>query len=133
MNEVPVFRLYLLRAGYLLVSGGLIFHIWPQLIHHSGAWPFWYGVGASLLAAVSVLAILGLRYPLQMLPVLFFELVWKAIWFTAVAFPMWRDGQMNADAWQTVWESALVVILLPLIPWSYVLANYVNKPGDRWW
>jgi hypothetical protein len=133
MNDVPVFRLYLLRAGYLLVSAGLIFHIWPQLIRHSGAWPFWYGVGASLLAAVSVLAILGLRYPLQMLPVLFFELVWKAIWFTAVAFPMWRDGQMNADAWQTVWESALVVILLALIPWSYVLANYVNKPGDRWW
>jgi hypothetical protein len=37
------------------------------------------GVVRSVLAAVSLLAVLGIRYPLKMLPLLFFELVWKTI------------------------------------------------------
>jgi hypothetical protein len=27
---------------------------------------------------------------------------------------------------------AMVVILIPLIPWRYVFAQYVLKRGDRW-
>jgi hypothetical protein len=34
----------------------------------------------SLLGAVWVLAFVGLRYPLQMLPLLMFEFVWKTMW-----------------------------------------------------
>ena len=62
MSDVSTFRLYLLRGAYLLVSVGLAFTIWPQIILHDTKWPLWYGVGCSLLAAVSVLAVLGIRY-----------------------------------------------------------------------
>jgi hypothetical protein len=81
--------LHLLRAGYLFVAGGILAFQWPTLIQHDPSWPLMEGVKTSLLAAVSVLALLGLRYPLQMLPVLLFEVTWKVIWGAAVALPLW--------------------------------------------
>ncbi len=132
MSEVSTLRLYLLRAAYLLISVGLAFTIWPQIILHGTKWPLWYGVGCSLLAAVSVLAVLGIRYPLKMLPVLFFELIWKAIWLIAVGLPMWSANQIDATTLETAQNCLMGVVLLFLIPWPYVLANYEKKPGDRW-
>ena len=132
MSDVSTFRLYLLRAAYLLISVGLAFTIWPQIILHGTMWPLWYGVGCSLLAAVAVLAFLGIRYPLRMLPVLFFEIVWKLIWFIWVWRPMWSSGQLNPETIGTAQDCIIVFILLLIIPWSYVYAHYVKQPGDRW-
>lgn len=132
MTDVSTFRLYLMRAAYLLIAVGLAFTIWPQIIHHPTPWSLWHGVGCSLLGAMSILAVLGLRYPLQMLPVFFFELVWKAIWLIAVGLPLWSAGQMDAENWETAQNCLMGVIFLFVIPWRYVLANYVLKPGDRW-
>jgi hypothetical protein len=132
MTEVSLFRLYLMRATYLLIAVGLAFTIWPQLIHHPTPWPLWHGVGCSLLAATSVLAVLGLRYPLKMLPVMFFELIWKSIWLIVVAIPLWSAHQMDAENWETA-QNCLMGVFVPfVIPWRYVFANYLKKPGDRW-
>ena len=132
MSEVSLFRLYALRAGYLLIAAGLAATIWPLLLTHSPQWPLMNSVVAALLAAVSVLAAIGLRYPLQMLPVLLFELIWKTIWLTTVAFPLWSANALDARTMDTVRDCVPVVVLIPLIPWRYVLANYVTKSGDRW-
>ena len=35
MTEVATFRLYLMRAFYLLFAVGLGSHIWPAMIHHA--------------------------------------------------------------------------------------------------
>ena len=85
MNEVSLVRLYALRATYLLIVVGLGIEIWPGIIHHEKPWELMQGVVNCVLAAVSLLALLGLRYPLQMLPLLFFEMVWKSIWLIVVA------------------------------------------------
>lgn len=45
------------------------------------------GVVVCLLAAMSLLAFLGPRYPIRMLPILLFEVAWKEIWIAAVAIP----------------------------------------------
>ena len=133
MTEVSTFRLYVMRATYVLIAVGLGFEIWPGLVRHENAWTLWRGVGTSLLAAVSVLAVLGIRYPLQMLPVLLFELVWKSIWLMAIALPLWSADQLDTDTWETIYACLMGIVLMPIvIPWPYVLANYVTKPGDRW-
>ncbi len=133
MNDVSLTRLYVLRATYLFVAGGLAFAIWPAILSHSPDWPLMNGVVACLLGAVSLGAVLGLRYPLQMLPVLLFELVWKLLWLGAVALPLWGAGQMDARTMQTVWECLLGVVLVPLVmPWRHVVDRYVRHPGDRW-
>jgi hypothetical protein len=91
------------------------------------------GVVSSLLGAVSILAVLGLRHPLQMLPRLLFELVWKAIWLIAVAAPLWLADAIDARTAATVRDCLLGVVIFPLaIPWPYVFANYLKKSGERW-
>jgi hypothetical protein len=133
MTEVSTFRLYLLRAAYLLFAVGLGSAIWPQILRHPTPWPLWHGVGCSLLAAVSALWLLGLRYPLKMLPLFLFELAWKAIWLIAVALPLWSVHQMDADNWETAKTCFGTFIIVPIaIPWRYMFANFVKAPGDRW-
>jgi len=132
MNEVSIFRLYLLRAVYLLIAVGLLFTIWPQIIHHPKSWPLWHGVGCSLLGAISLLAFLGIRYPLKMLPILFVELTWKSIWLLAVALPLWSANQMDAENLETAQDCIVGIIVPIVIPWRYVWTHYVKIPGDRW-
>jgi hypothetical protein len=136
MNEVSLFRLYLLRALYLLIVVGLGIVQWPevikQFINQENSWELMEGVVACMLTAFSVLSILGLRYPLQMLPLLLRELVWKSIWLIVVALPLWSTGQMDESTWATASACLLVVIVPFVIPWRFVFAHYVKKRGDRW-
>jgi hypothetical protein len=132
MTDVSLSRLYALRAGYLLIAVGLAATVWPIIINHSPQWPLMNSVVCSLLAAVSVLAAVGIRYPLQMLPVLLFEIVWKSIWLIAVALPLWSRNQIDARTWETVTDCLAGAVLIPLIPWRHVVSQYVTKPGDRW-
>jgi hypothetical protein len=128
-SEVSLARLYILRAMYLLlVIGGAIIFL-PQLIGHE---PTARGVIPSMLGALWVLACFGLRYLLQMLPILLFELLWKTIWLIDYGLPQWRAGvhtpQFTAD-FQAI---AVGVILIPIIPWGYVFRHYLKLPGARW-
>ncbi|MDQ0874515.1 hypothetical protein QFZ77_003174 [Paenibacillus sp. V4I3] len=132
MNEVSLFRLYFLRALYLLIVVGLGIVVWPGVIHHEKPWELMEGVVQCMLAAFSALSVLGLRYPLQMLPLLLWELVWKSIWLIVVAFPLWYSGQMDESTLATA-SSCLIVVIFPFgIPWRFVFEHYVKKRGDRW-
>jgi hypothetical protein len=129
---VPVWRLYTLRAMYLLMSVGLGSVIWPGLIQHPLTWTQPLGVARSMLGALAPLALLGLRYPLQMLPLLFYEMTWKIVWLLFIAYPLWSAGRMDAAHLDTFQEVALIVIMPFAIPWRYVIAHYVMRRGDRW-
>ena len=130
--DVSLFRLYALRAAYLLMAVGLGMYIWPVVIHHTNELAATEGVRFGLLAGLGATAVLGLRYPLQMLPLLLFELVWKAIYLIAFAMPLWSADQINAVVSEDIKACLMVVIFIPLIPWRYVFAHYVLKHGDRW-
>lgn len=132
MTQVSLLRLYLLRAGYAFMGFGIAFNFWPRVAHHPAAWPLMDGVVACMLTALSLLALMGLRYPLQMLPVLLFELIWKTVWLTAVALPLWTAGALDAERARSAVECLYGAILIPLIPWRYVFSNYAARPGDRW-
>jgi hypothetical protein len=133
MPQVSTFRLYLMRAFYLLFCVGLGSNIWPAMIHHATPWDLMHGEAYSMLAALAVMFALGIRYPLQMLPVLLFELLWKSIWLIAIAMPVWSSPQLDADTLETrAVFLRTVVLCLIVIPWPYVLSHYVKKPGDRW-
>jgi len=129
-SEVSLARLYALRAMYLLlVIGGAIVFL-PQLIGHE---PTARGVIPSMLAGVWVLACFGLRYPLQMLPLLLFELVWKTIWLIDYGLPQRIAGVNTAQFTEDFKAIALgPLLLIPIIPWGYVFRHYLKKPGARW-
>ena len=133
MAQVSLLRLYLLRAMYLLLAVGIGFAFWPHVIHHTNAYAGRYGAQICLLAAIGAMALIGLRYPLQMLPILLFEFFWKATWMIAMAGPLWAAHQTYPGMREDVFAIAMGVVLCPIvIPWPYVFANYIAKPGDRW-
>jgi len=129
-GEVSLVRLYVLRAAYLLLVVGLGAMIVPDIVDHA---LMSRGVIPSLLGAVWALAFLGLRYPLQMLPLLMFELAWKSIWMIAYGLPQWSAGQLPPTFAEDSFSIGFGVILMPLvIPWGYVWRHYVKRPGARW-
>ena len=90
------------------------------------------GVVACLLTAMSLLAFLGLRYPVRMLPILLFEVIWKVIWIGAVATPHLVSNDLSAEAGDLLFNCSFVVVILAVIPWRYVWRRYVRTPGDAW-
>jgi hypothetical protein len=131
-TSVSLLRLYLLRLGYLVIAVGIALTKWPLIINHPVPWPLFEGVETCMLVALSLLWFLGIRYPLQMLPVLLFEIAWKVIWMIAVVLPLWINGQLDPATLKVFYTCLLVVIPIAVIPWRYVFANYVRKPGDPW-
>ncbi|MGZ5216776.1 MAG: hypothetical protein ACXWKD_11515 [Caldimonas sp.] len=129
-GDVSLVRLYVLRATYLLLAAGLGATIVPVLLSHE---PTARGVIPSLLGAVWLLAFVGLRYPLQMLPLLMFELAWKTIWLIAFGLPQWSSGQLAPTFAEDFRAIAAGVILMPIvIPWGYVYRHYGKRAADRW-
>lgn len=128
-GEVSLFRLFLLRAMYLVLVVGLGAMIVPEILGHK---LISRGVIPSLLGAVWLLAFLGLRYPLAMLPLLLFELAWKSIWMLAYGLPQWSAGRYPPTFAEDSFNIAFGAALLFVIPWGYVWRHYVKRPGDRW-
>ncbi len=132
MPELAIWRANLLRAGYLLLIVGLGLTVWPSVLDPTKAWAPDRGVIVAMLCALSLLALIGLRHPLRMLPLLFWEMTWKAIWLLRVALPLWIGGGLNASAAETAIECLMAVLIASVIPWDYVLRTYVDGPGERW-
>lgn len=131
--ELPLYRLYLLRALYLLIGLAQGLQTWPAIIHHVRPWDFWHGVGMSFLGALTALSLLGVRYPVRMLPLMIFELAWKLLWALAVWLPATLTHSVNPDISDATFPILFGVVVVPFVlPWGYVWKNYVLAPGDRW-
>ena len=131
-HPVSLFRLYTLRIAYLILAAGIAVFYWPIVLHHTSEVAITSGIQLSLLAGLGLTAILGLRYPVQMLPLLLFEIIWKTIYLAAFALPLWSTHQITPAAAQDIQAVLWVTIIIPLIPWRYVVSNYILQPGDRW-
>jgi hypothetical protein len=130
-NAVPLWRLYVLRVLYaiLAIAEG---SIQLQAFLHHPHWTPTSGAAHSFLLALALLSIAGIRYPLAMVPLLVYEILWKMIWLCGFALPLWLANQVDADTRKAFFEIAPVIILVPLLPWGYIVSNYLKKPGDRW-
>ena len=129
--QISLWQLNLLRVGYLVMGGGLAVVKWPLLFNH-GPWELKEGTVQAMLVAMSVLALMGLRYPLRMLPILLFEVAWKLIWLGVFAVPLWLDNELDGATREQAGVVLWVVIIIAVIPWRHVLAQYVMAPGDPW-
>jgi hypothetical protein len=131
--ELPLYRLYLLRALYLLIGLGQGSQTWAAIFRHVRPWDFWHGVGMSFLGALTALCLLGVRYPVRMIPLLFYEFAWKLLWVLAVWLPPALAHRVDADTADNFFSIFMGVVLVPLVvPWGYVWKNYIIAPADRW-
>jgi hypothetical protein len=77
------------------------------------------------------LSLFGLIKPLKWLPLVIFMVFYKTLWLFVVAYPLWRVGALAgsaADEMAHIFIGAPFVALI--VPWKYVLQNYVmgSKP-----
>ena len=131
-HELSTRRLNVMRLGYAFMGVGLAIVKWPILVQNAPSLPVFEGVVACLLTAMSLLAFLGLRYPIRMLPILLFEVLWKVIWIAAVAVPHLVADDINAATGAVLVNCSLVVIIIAVIPWPYVWVRYIRAPADAW-
>jgi hypothetical protein len=134
MNEVSLFRLYVLRALYLLFVVGLGILVWPGLFNPAQRWVLMDGQEPNcMIGAFSILCVFGLRYPLQMLPLLLWEVIWKTLWLASVPLPQYLAGHIDDSLKPMVFACSWVVLVYIAIPWRYAFTHYVTARGDRWW
>ena len=136
MSELSTFRLYILRAMYVFTVVGLAIEKLPALLHPANL-PPGDSVILSVLGATALLAVVGIRYPIKMLPLLFFELVWKSIWVLVFGLPLLLSGRLDPSVsfggTETLIACLVGIVLVPLVvPWGYVFKQYVKVPGDPW-
>lgn len=131
--HLPLYRLYLLRAGYALIGLAQGSQTWTSILHRTNPWTMWHGVSMALLGAFTALCLLGIRYPVKMLPLMIFELAWKLLWVLSAWLPLYLTHRVDPDTAEVFFSIALGVVIVPLIlPWGYIWRSYVMAPGDRW-
>lgn len=133
MCDLPVWRLYLMRAMYALMAFGLAVQVWPTVISPEAGTGLQRSVVLSVLATISLLSLLGIRYPVKMIPLLLFEWLWKVIWVLAFWYRLWHGGPASEAVNETFFACMMGVVLVPIVlPWGYVFRNYFSECGDRW-
>ncbi|MEJ0048072.1 MAG: hypothetical protein WDN04_19575 [Rhodospirillales bacterium] len=132
MNEVSLLRVYILRALYLFVVVGTAVFVWPEIINPAEHWGVSQGLATCMIASFSLMCLLGLRYPLQMLPVLLWEVTWKTLWLAIVPLPQWMAGHLAPALQPSVFACSMVVLVYLAVPWRYVFAHYVTAPATSW-
>src|SRR3954449_2779703 len=130
--DLSTWRLNVMRIGYLVMGLGLAVVKWPVVIGYDRSTPLFEGVVAVILTAMSLLAFLGLRYPVRLLPILLFESLWKVIWLSVVALPALVAGDVDQAMSETIFSCSLVVVIVAVVPWRYTWQQYVVAKGDRW-
>jgi hypothetical protein len=130
-GQLALWQLNLLRVGYLFMGVGLAVIKWPLLFHHQ-PWGLAEGTKECLLIAMSVLALLGIRYPQRMLPVLLFEVSWKLLWLGVVALPLWSDDQLPGATRTQAGTLLWVIPIIAVIPWRHALTQYLMAPAEPW-
>lgn len=131
--ELPLYRLYGLRASFLLLGVLQGARTWPSILHHAQPWDFWHGAGMSFFGTLTLLSLLGIRYPVRMMPLLVFEFTWKLIWVLAAWLPAYLTHTLTPDiagSFPGIFPGVLVVAAV--LPWPYLWKIYVTTPGDRW-
>lgn len=128
-SEVPLWRLYLLRANYFVWAAAGLFMAEPPLIAPD---PTARGMIDSMFGGLWVCGLIGLRYPLQMLPIFLYEFAWKTIWLLAFGLPQWLAGGGSPRLNDDLISIGNGPILFGLIsPWNYVWRHYVKAPAER--
>ncbi len=132
MNEVSVFRLYVLRAMYLFIVVGVGVYLWPGVLNPRKHWELMEGMASCMLAAFSLLCMLGLRFPWQMLPVLLWEVALEDAVAHARSVTAMGVGHVDDSLRPSIFSISMVALVYIAIPWPYVFAHYVKARGDRW-
>jgi hypothetical protein len=125
-----MWRINALRIIFLLMAVIMGSIVWQQLLFESASWDVMRGLAKSMLAALAVMSLIAVRYPLQMLPLMLYEMAWKSIWMILIAGRAWMAGKWNADIDSLFYDCVPILIAYFIVPWRYVWARYIVHPME---
>lgn len=103
------------------IGVGMIFA--PQLFKSMLGWPIdepiAVGILGSVYMAFGILAIFGFRSPLKFVPILFMQLLYKAIWFVGVLLPLLITGRF---------PTSLYAIFIAVAFATYIIGDLIAIP-----
>jgi hypothetical protein len=67
---------------------------WTSILKQAGAWDHLRAAAVCTWTSYSLLSILSVLYPLKMLPLVMFEILYKIIWLIIVAYPLWAAHRL---------------------------------------
>jgi hypothetical protein len=111
---------------------GLGIILFPDIFRSLFAWPHQdpivFGITGSVYLAFGLLATMGLKAPLKMVPILLLQLCYKVVWFIGVVLPLVISGYFPAYAiLHVVIFATFIIGDLIAIPFPYLL----GKENDR--
>jgi hypothetical protein len=124
---VATWQINAMRFLFLLMALVMGSFVWQQLLFESADWDVMRGLAKSMLAALAVMSLIGVRYPLQMLPLMLYEIAWKTIWIILIAGRAWMGGKWNVDIEGLFYDCIGIVIAFFIVPWRYVWARYMMQ------
>jgi hypothetical protein len=129
---VALWRVNVIRFIFLLMALIMGSAVWQQLLFNWAGWDEWKGVAKSMLAALALMSLLGVRYPMQMLPLMLFEMAWKTVFILFIVGRHWLTGAVPPDIEGVFWECIGIVIMYFVVPWRYIWARYFAQPMEAW-
>lgn len=132
LPPVSPWRIHALRVVYGLMAAVMGFFVWQQVLFDTGPWPAPRVIAKSMLASLALLSLLGLRYPVQMLPLMLLETLWKTVAILLVILPAWLAHRMTPELQVLFNECIGIVVVYLIIPWRHVWARYVLQPAEAW-
>jgi hypothetical protein len=127
---VATWQINAMRFLFLLMALVMGSFVWQQLLFESADWDVMHGLAKSMLAALAVMSLIGVRYPLQMLPLMLYEIAWKTIWIILIAGRAWMAGKWNVDIESLFYDCIGIIIAYFIVPWRYVWARYGVQPME---
>jgi len=127
ITSLPKWRLHAIRALFLLNFLSLFLDNWKNILFPASQIDPMTGVAISFYAAFSLLCIVGIRYPLKFLPLVFLQLIYKIAWLIGVYYPAYAQNSVdeNLTSWFWVMGPGILIDTV-IIPWHYAYKQYVK-------
>ncbi len=130
LPPIATWRINAMRFLFLLIAFVMGSIVWRQVLFESADWDVMRGLAKSMLAALALLSLWGVRYPVQMLPLMLYEIAWKTIWILLIAGRAWMNDKWTPDIEALFTDCIGIIIAYFLVPWRYVWAKYVAQPME---
>lgn len=128
LKTTPIWRLHVMRSLFFLNFISLAVDNWSTILFPKEQMGVLSGVAISFWAGFSLLNLIGIRFPLKMLPVLLLQLLYKSCWVIGVYLPAKRTGTIETGIQEFLWICIAGIILnLLIIPWKFVYAEYLKN------
>ncbi len=124
----PKWRLHTMRGLFFLNFISLAFDNWSTILFPGEHMGVLTGVAVSFWAGFSLLNLIGVRFPLKLLPILMLQLLYKSAWIIGTYWPARSAGIIDAAIQEFFWIClAGIALNLVIIPWGYVYQEYVKN------